>query len=71
MNQNEKKNDELDLSGAYSRQGLKSYLFIEQFFQSNCNSLVVAMMMSILVIYNFGVTLRQTTPAKKILFTYE
>lgn len=55
MNQNEKENGRLYLSGAQSMQGLKSYLFVVQFLQSNCNSLVVSMMMSILVIYNFEV----------------
>lgn len=51
--------------------GLRSYLFSVQLLQSNCNSPVVAMMMSVLVIYNFGVGLRQTTTATEILFTRE
>lgn len=71
MNENEKKTDRPDMSGAPSRQGLKSYLFSERFLQSDCNSLLVATTLSLLVNYNFGGGLRQTTPAKKILFTHE
>lgn len=45
-------------------QGLRSYLCVVQFLQSNCNSLVVSMMMSILVIYNFEVGLSRPPQPK-------
>ena len=51
--------------------GLKSYLFGVQLLQPNCSSLVAAVMMSTLVIYDFGAGLRQTTAAAESLFAHE
>ena len=48
-----------------------THLFSAHFLWSNCSSRVVSLAALLLVNSNFGVGLRQITPAKKALFAHE